>query len=311
MLGQLQEIYLAAPRGFCAGVKRAIALAEKALHDFGAPVYVRHEIVHNKHVVESLRQRGVIFIEELDEIQDATRPIIVSAHGAPRRVYDEAAKRGLKLVDATCPLVEKVHRQICRLEEQGAEILIVGKKEHAEIIGTAGQVKAPEKVQIINSINDAANLKIEAGKNYGVVTQTTLSTDEAAFIIAEIRRQLPNLITQDKNDICYATTHRQAAVRELSKICDGVIIIGSANSSNSKHLKETALQNGVKKAWLIDDAGEMPWKELEGIKKLGISAGASAPEHLVTELCEALCQRYKNLKIQDVIVAEEKTTFKF
>lgn len=238
----LCDIYLAVPRGFCAGVKRAISLVEKALKDYGAPVYVRHEIVHNRHVVENLRRRGVVFVEDFDEIKDDSRPVILSAHGVPKAVETEAARRKLTVIDATCPLVAKVHRQIRKLAEEGREIVVIGKKEHPEIIGTVGQVDCQDRVHIINSVNEALTLNLPSGCKAGVVTQTTLAVDDAEYITACLHRKFNELAEQKGSDICYATTFRQKAVREIAAKADGVIVIGSKNSSNSKHLQQTALQ---------------------------------------------------------------------
>ncbi len=306
----LSDIYLAVPRGFCAGVKRAIFLVEKALEDYGVPVYVRHEIVHNRHVVENLRRRGVVFIEDFDEIEDNSRPVILSAHGVSKAVEAEAARRKLKVIDATCPLVAKVHRQIRKLADEGREIVVIGKKEHPEIIGTVGQVDCQNRVHIINSVNEALALNLPSGCKAGVVTQTTLAVDDAEYITVCLRRKFNELAEQKGSDICYATTFRQKAVREIAAKAEGVIVIGSKNSSNSKHLQQTALQNGADKAWLIDDADELPWPELENLNSLGISAGASAPEYLVDEVIAELKKHYKNLKIHDIIVAEENIEFK-
>ena len=272
----LCDIYLAVPRGFCAGVKRAISLVEK----------------------------------DFDEIKDDSRPVILSAHGVPKAVETEAARRKLTVIDATCPLVAKVHRQIRKLAEEGREIVVIGKKEHPEIIGTVGQVDCQDRVHIINSVNEALTLNLPSGCKAGVVTQTTLAVDDAEYITACLRRKFNELAEQKGSDICYATTFRQKAVREIAAKADGVIVIGSKNSSNSKHLQQTALQNGAAKAWLIDDADELPWPELENLNSLGISAGASAPEYLVDEVIAELKKHYKNLKIHDIIVAEENIEFK-
>lgn len=306
----VDTLFLAVPHGFCAGVSRAVRLVEETLKEYGPPIYVRHEIVHNKHVVEDFQKRGVVFIEDFDEITDTSRPVILSAHGTERHILQEGAQRGLKLIDATCPLVKKVHRQIQKLETEGANIIVIGKKTHPEIIGTVGQINNHGQITIINSEQEAENISLPTDRPVGVVTQTTLSVEQAQKIISILRRRLPNLITADKNDICYATSHRQAAVRELSKHCDAVVVIGSKNSSNSKQLQQTALQNGVTKAWLIDDADELPSDALRGVNHLGISAGASAPEHLVQNLIAKLKEDYANLKIRDIIVAEENIEFK-
>lgn len=304
------NIYLANPRGFCAGVKRAISLVEEALQKHGEPVYVRHEIVHNKHVVDNLRQKGAIFIEEFDEIKDSSRPVVLSAHGVEKAVIREADRRGLQIIDATCPLVSKVHKQIQKLDAMGMEIVVIGKKEHPEIIGTVGQLDNLRHVHIINSIEQAQNLKLPQNKKIGTITQTTLAIDEAQAIIKELTRRFGELATLDKNDICYATTHRQKAIKELAAKTPNIIVIGSKNSSNSKHLKESALQHGAKQAWLIDDVSEVDWQALKNIESLGISAGASAPEYLVEDLLKALETHYEKIKIQNVIVAVEKIEFK-
>lgn len=306
----LCDIYLAVPRGFCAGVKRAISLVEKALKDYGAPVYVRHEIVHNRHVVENLRRRGVVFVEDFDEIKDDSRPVILSAHGVPKAVETEAARRKLTVIDATCPLVAKVHRQIRKLAEEGREIVVIGKKEHPEIIGTVGQVDCQDRVHIINSVNEALTLNLPSGCKAGVVTQTTLAVDDAEYITACLHRKFNELAEQKGSDICYghhlsakggSGNCRKSRRRYRYRL---------KNSSNSKHLQQTALQNGAAKAWLIDDADELPWPELENLNSLGISAGASAPEYLVDEVIAELKKHYKNLKIHDIIVAEENIEFK-
>lgn len=304
------DIYLASPRGFCAGVKRAVAIVEKTLHQYGAPVFVRHEIVHNKYVVENLKQKGAVFIEELSEINDNSRPVIISAHGAPQKVFKEAEQLNLKAIDATCPLVKRVHQQIKRLDKKGCEIIVIGKKEHAEIIGTTGQIANQDKIHIINSLNEAENLQLPQQAKTGVVTQTTLAAEDTDEIIALLQCKFPSLETLSNNDICYATTHRQAAVKELAKECEAIIVIGSKNSSNSKHLKEIALRFGAAKAFLIDDATELDWKEIINLQQIGISAGASAPEYLVEELINEFKRRYDIINIHNVIVAEEQVNFK-
>ena len=306
----LCDIYLAVPRGFCAGVKRAISLVEKALEDYGAPVYVRHEIVHNRHVVENLRQRGVVFIEDFDEIKDDSRPVILSAHGVPKAVETEAARRKLTVIDATCPLVAKVHRQIRKLAEEGREIVVIGKKSIRKLSEPSVRLIVRTGFTSLIPLMKPLTLNLPSGCKAGVVTQTTLAVDDAEYITACLRRKFNELAEQKGSDICYATTFRQKAVREIAAKADGVIVIGSKNSSNSKHLQQTALQNGAAKAWLIDDADELPWPELENLNSLGISAGASAPEYLVDEVIAELKKHYKNLKIHDIIVAEENIEFK-
>ncbi len=303
-------IYLASPRGFCAGVKRAIAIVEDTLQKYGAPVYVRHEIVHNKHVVEGLRRRGVVFIEELSEIDDRNRPVIISAHGAGKNVYQEAKRLGLQLIDATCPLVDKVHKQICRFAAEGRQIVIIGKHNHPEVIGTRNQLDEPEKALIVNSPEGAAALDLQDSQSFGVVNQTTLAVDDLNAIIEVLKQRCGEISSLQKNDICYATTHRQAAVKATAEKAEAMIIIGSKNSSNSKQLQKTALAYGAKQAWLIDDASELPWNEVDAYESIGISAGASAPDYLLDELLSALKKRYDNLKIHDIIVAVENVEFK-
>ena len=305
-----KNIYLASPRGFCAGVKRAIALVENTLEKYGVPIYVRHEIVHNRHVVEDLKSRGVIFIEDFDEITDISRPVIISAHGAGKDVYAQAEKLKLNLIDATCPLVAKVHRQIRRFAEDGKQIIVIGKKNHPEVVGTLGQLDNPEQAIVISSSEEAALLKNSPEKSIGVVNQTTLAVDELNNIINTLKLSFGNVSSLQKNDICYATTHRQSAIKEAAKKADAVIIIGSKNSSNSKQLQKTALAYGAKQAWLIDDAHELAWNEIDKFESLAISAGASAPDYLLDELLLSLKKRYENLNIHDIIVAEENVEFK-
>ncbi len=306
----VSNLFVAVPHGFCAGVSRAVRIVEDTLKEYGAPIYVRHEIVHNKHVVNEFQKRGVIFIEDFDEITDTTRPVILSAHGTEQCVLQKGNERGLKLIDATCPLVKKVHRQIQKLETVGANIIVIGKNTHPEIIGTIGQIDNHGQITIINSEQEAEGITLPDDKLVGVVTQTTLSVDKVQKIISILQRKFPALITANKNDICYATTHRQAAITELTKRCEALIIIGSKNSSNSKQLQQTAVHNGINKAWLIDDVSELPADELRGIENLGISAGASAPEYLVDNLIAKLKEDFANLKIHDIIVAEENIEFK-
>lgn len=305
-----RTIYLASPRGFCAGVKRAIAIVEETLKNHGTPVYVRHEIVHNKHVVGELKQQGVIFIEDLSEVEDKSRPVIISAHGAGRDVYQKAEALGLKLIDATCPLVEKVHKQIRKFAAEDRQIVIIGKQNHPEIVGTRGQLENPQSAVVINSPEEASALRIHEDKCIGVVNQTTLAVDDLSAIIEVIKQRCGNVASLQKNDICYATTHRQAAVKAVAEKAEAIIIIGSGNSSNSKQLQKTALTHGARQAWLIDDATELPWNEIDSYENIGISAGASAPDYLLDELLDALKKRYENLKIHDIIVAIENVEFK-
>ena len=303
-------VYIAEPRGFCAGVRRAIEIVEQALRDYGAPVYVRHEIVHNKHVIEDLKNKGMIFIDELAQMQDQSRPLIFSAHGVPQSVADETDKLGIKTIDATCPLVAKVHNQIKKLYDEDMEIIVIGKKNHVEIIGTVGQIPSSNKLHIINSKEDIEALNINPESKVGFVTQTTLSVDDTKEIVAALKQKFPSISAMRKDDICFATTNRQKAVKEMAKVADLIIVIGSKNSSNSKQLKEVALKNGAKNAVLIDDASELDWALLKEYQTIGITAGASAPEYLVQDLLYQLKSHYDNIKIMDVKVEYEKVNFK-
>lgn len=305
-----KNIYLAEPRGFCAGVRRAISIVEQALHDFGTPVYVRHEIVHNKHVIEDLKAKGVIFIDDFSEITDKSRPVIFSAHGVPISVEAEAQRLKLKTIDATCPLVAKVHRQIQKLQSQNMEIIVIGKPKHVEIIGTIGQVKDQSRIHVINSLAEAEQLDLNPKLPIGFVTQTTLSVDDTRDIVAYLKQKFPTIETMRKDDICFATTNRQKAVKEMAQQTELMIVIGSKNSSNSKQLREVALKNGVKEAFLIDDAGELDWKTAGKYASVGITAGASAPEYLVEDLLYQLRAHYDNINIIECKVESEKVDFK-
>ena len=304
------DVYLVQPRGFCAGVRRALDLVEQILKKEGAPIYVRHEIVHNKHVIAELKKQGVIFVEELDEIKDKTRPVIFSAHGVSEKIKQQARVMDLYLVDATCPLVNAVHQQIKKLESQGAEIIVIGKATHPEILGTVGQLKNTQKAHIVSNIQEAETLEINSSSQIGVVTQTTLSEKDTKEIIAVLRKKYPDLINAKHPNICFATTNRQKAIQELVGKTKNIIVIGSKNSSNSMHLKEVALKYGAEQAWLMDDASEINWQALEKCDSVGISAGASAPEYLVEELIAALQKHYNNVNIHHVIVAQEDISFK-
>jgi len=304
------DVYLVQPRGFCAGVRRALEIVKQTLEQYGAPIYVRHEIVHNKHVIEDLKKQGVIFIDELSQITDSSRPVIFSAHGVPQSVFCEAEQKNLKIIDATCPLVNAVHQQVKKLEKNGAEVIVIGKAEHPEILGTVGQLKNPQQAHIVANLAEAKNLNIAKNTEVGLVTQTTLSVDETKEIAAYLKEKYPHLKNASQPNICFATTNRQKAVRELAQKVSDILIIGSKNSSNSRHLKEAALYHGAKRAWLIDDASEAPWTELDNCQAVGISAGASAPEYLTEELIKALQQRYGNINIYNVIVVEENISFK-
>lgn len=284
-------------------------MVEAALQQFGTPIYVHHEIVHNRHVVDDLRGRGVVFVENIADVPVSPRPLIISAHGASLKVFQQAAAKGLQLIDATCPLVKKVHRHIQKLEAEGAKIFVVGAPYHAEIKGTVGQLKNPESAVVIATKAEAEAVSLEQEDYAGAVTQTTLDADEAVEIIGALRQKCSKLCSQDKVDICYASANRQKAVKKLCEDCEGILIIGSKHSSNSRHLQEVAQKAGVARTWLIDDVSELDFRDLAGITRLGISAGASAPERLVQELVAALQGYYNNLKIRDVIVAVESNRF--
>jgi 4-hydroxy-3-methylbut-2-enyl diphosphate reductase len=283
------RVLIAAPRGFCAGVDRAIQIVELALERFGAPVYVRHEIVHNRFVVESLKKMGAIFVDELDEVPD-DRPVVFSAHGVPKWVPAEAQDRGLTYVDATCPLVSKVHRQAQRLIEEGRHILFIGHSGHPEVIGTFGQV--PEgSMSLIETVDDVADLNISDTASLAFLTQTTLSVDDTAAIVDALKVRFPNIRAPRSEDICYATSNRQAAVKAIAPECDRMLVIGAPNSSNSLRLGEVAERMGVPSR-LIERASDIDWDWLGLPATIGITAGASAPEVLVREVLDALRQRF-------------------
>ena len=278
------EILLANPRGFCAGVDRAIEIVERALKLFGAPIYVRHEVVHNKFVVDDLKRKGAIFIEDLAEVPPGST-LIFSAHGVSQAVRREAESRGLKVFDATCPLVTKVHLEVARMRKQGREIVMIGHKGHPEVEGTMGQ--ADGGVYLVAKAEDVAGLQVADAGNLAYVTQTTLSMDDASQIIAALKQRYPDISGPKKNDICYATQNRQDAVKTLAQQCDVVIVVGSPNSSNSNRLREVARNMGVE-AYMVDNAGEVDPEWLNGKKKIGVTAGASAPEVLVQEVISKL-----------------------
>lgn len=300
-------VLLAAPRGFCAGVDRAIQIVEKALERYGAPVYVRHEIVHNKHVVNRLKAMGAVFVKELHECPD-DRPVVFSAHGVPKRVPDEAARRNLLYVDATCPLVSKVHVEAERHHKAGKEILLIGHAGHPEVVGTLGQL--PEgAIHLIETVADAQAFSPRDPGNLAFVTQTTLSVDDTAEIVAALQARFPTMASPHKEDICYATTNRQAAVKAIGADADLVLVVGAANSSNSVRLVEVALKAGARAAYLVPSAQEIDWAWLDGAATLGVSAGASAPEDLVEDLLAAVAERYA-ITIREVTVAREDVVFK-
>jgi 4-hydroxy-3-methylbut-2-en-1-yl diphosphate reductase len=301
-------IYVAAPRGFCAGVDRAIQIVELALAKYGAPVYVRHEIVHNRHVVEALKAKGAIFVEELDEIPDTPAPVIFSAHGVPKSVPEAAEARNLFYLDATCPLVSKVHIEAERHHEAGREVLLIGHAGHPEVLGTMGQL--PEgSVHLIETIDDALGFTPKDADALAYTTQTTLSVDDTRAIAEVLKGRFPRMVGPHKDDICYATTNRQEAVKRIAPLCDRLIVVGSPNSSNSLRLVEVAERAGCPRAMLVQSAAEIDWANFVGIKNLGITAGASAPEVLVEEIIEAFKARFA-AKVQSVVTAEEDISFK-
>jgi len=303
------KVYLASPRGFCAGVERAIEIVNRSLNKYGKPVYVRHEIVHNKYVVEDLKKRGAIFVEELDEIKDKSRPVIFSAHGVPKSVPEDARIKNLSYVDATCPLVSKVHRESEQLFKNGFDIVLIGHKNHPEVIGTMGQL--PEgAVKLIETTNDVEKLKIDSFKKpLAYITQTTLSVDDTAEIILALKNKFPNIKEPIKEDICYATTNRQNAVKSMASKCDMMFVIGSRNSSNSVRLVEVAKKSGCQKSMLIHSDQNLPIDEIKKCKNIGITSGASAPEELVQNLIKQIKENC-NVTIEEIIVAKENVTFK-
>ena len=284
------KVLIAAPRGFCAGVDRAIQIVELALERFGAPVYVRHEIVHNRFVVERLRSMGAVFVDELDEVPD-DRPVVFSAHGVPKAVPAEARDRGLNFVDATCPLVSKVHRQAERLIAEGRHIVFIGHSGHPEVIGTFGQVP-PGTMTLVETVEDVSVLDVSDPANLAFLTQTTLSVDDTAAVVAALRQRFPDIRAPRSEDICYATSNRQAAVKAIAPQCDLMLVIGAPNSSNSLRLAEVAERMGVP-ARLIQRASEIDWDWLGEPRVVGVTAGASAPEVLVGEVVDALTERFE------------------
>ena len=308
MKGKQIRVYLASPRGFCAGVDRAIEIVKKSLEKYGSPVYVRHEIVHNKHVVESLKKIGAIFVEELDEIKDKSRPVIFSAHGVPKSIPKQAENLKMDYIDATCPLVSKVHREAENLNKKGDHILLIGHRNHPEVIGTMGQLENGG-IDLIENIEDARNYQNKSNKELAYVTQTTLSVDDTKDIIAELKRKFPEIKEPKKDDICYATTNRQSAVKKIASFCDMFFVIGSRNSSNSVRLVEVAKKSGCKNSLLIHSESEIPFDKIDRCKTIGISSGASAPEILVKEFIDNLKKKY-NIKIENTEVIKEDVTFK-
>ncbi len=302
------KILLSAPRGFCAGVERAIEIVEKAIHKYGAPVYVRHEIVHNKFVVDDLKKKGAIFVEELEEIKDKTRPVIFSAHGVPKKVPSEAENFKMTYVDATCPLVSKVHREAENLYKMGYHLILIGHQNHPEVIGTMGQL--PEgSIDLIQNEEEAKKYKFEKNKNLAFVTQTTLSVDDTKDIIEVLKERFPGIREPQKEDICYATTNRQMAVKNIAKNCDMFFVIGSRNSSNSVRLVEVAKKSGCLNAHLIHSQSEIPYDLIENSNTIGISSGASAPEILVENFIENLKKKF-SVSIDEVEIIKEDVVFK-
>jgi 4-hydroxy-3-methylbut-2-enyl diphosphate reductase len=299
-------VLLAAPRGFCAGVDRAILIVEKALERFGAPVYVRHEIVHNRFVVESLEAKGAIFVDELDEVPEDV-PVVFSAHGVPKSVPAEAQRRNMLYVDATCPLVSKVHREAEHHFEAGRHIILIGHAGHPEVVGTMGQLPAGA-VTLVEDAAQAERVAVPDPDNLAFITQTTLSVDDTAAIVAVLQRRFPRMAGPRREDICYATTNRQAAVKALAAEADAVLVVGAPNSSNSMRLVEVAKGAGCAKSLLVQRAADVDWDWLAGVRRLGITAGASAPEVLVQEVIDA-CRRHFNVKVEELRVTDEAVRF--
>lgn len=302
-----RKIFLAAPRGFCAGVDRAIKIVELALEKWGAPVYVRHEIVHNKYVVDSLRDQGAIFVEELDECPN-DRPVIFSAHGVPKSVPAEAENRNMIFVDATCPLVSKVHIEAERHSSNGLQMVMIGHKGHPETIGTMGQLPEGE-VLLVETVDDVANLDVRNPDSLAFVTQTTLSIDDTADIVAALQNRFPKIVGPHKEDICYATTNRQMAVKSLASKVEALLVVGAPNSSNSKRLVEVGAKEGCKYSQLVQRAADIDWDALESMHNIGITAGASAPEVLVNEVIDAFRERGE-VEVEIVETAQENVNFK-
>jgi len=300
-------LYLAAPRGFCAGVDRAIKIVEMALEKWGAPVYVRHEIVHNKFVVDGLRDKGAVFVEELADCPE-DRPVIFSAHGVPKSVPSEAARRHMVYVDATCPLVSKVHIEAQRHFDNGLQMIMIGHAGHPETIGTMGQLPEGEVV-LVETPQDVARVAVRDPDRLAYVTQTTLSIDDTADIVAALKARFPAIVGPHKEDICYATTNRQEAVKAIAGKCDAMLVVGAPNSSNSRRLVEVGAKAGCSYSQLVQRAGNIDWRALEGIGSVGITAGASAPEVLVNEVIDAFRARY-DVTVETVQTAAENVEFK-
>lgn len=301
------HILLAAPRGFCAGVDRAIQIVEKSLEKYGAPVYVRHEIVHNKFVVDELKAKGAVFVEELTEIPDDGRPVVFSAHGVPKAVPEAAKQREMFFIDATCPLVTKVHNEAERHHRMGRQIILIGHKGHPEVIGTMGQLPVGAVV-LVETAADVAALQIEDQSNLAYCTQTTLSIDDTAMVVDALKAKFPLIVGPAKEDICYATTNRQMAVKEIAAKVEGLFVIGAPNSSNSNRLVEVAKVYGCEHAYLVQRATDIPWQAIEGMKTLGLTAGASAPDVLIQEVINALKEKY-TVTVEEVAITKESVIF--
>jgi 4-hydroxy-3-methylbut-2-enyl diphosphate reductase len=303
------KILLASPRGFCAGVDRAIEIVNKAIQKFGAPVYVRHEIVHNKQVVDELKEKGAIFVEEISEIKDLSRPVIFSAHGVAKSVPEEAKIKKLFYVDATCPLVSKVHRESEQLHKNGHDIILIGHKNHPEVVGTMGQLPAGS-IKLVETFEDVKELDDKLFKKpLAYITQTTLSVDDTSEIISALKEKFKNIKGPIKQDICYATTNRQSAVKEIAPKCEMFFVIGSRNSSNSVRLVEVAKKAGCSKSELVHSEKRLPIEKIKSCKRIGIASGASAPERLVQNLISEI-KEHCNVSLEEVVVAEEKVVFK-
>jgi 4-hydroxy-3-methylbut-2-enyl diphosphate reductase len=302
------KVLMAAPRGFCAGVVRAIEIVERALERYGSPVYVRHEIVHNRHVVDELKRKGAVFVEELDEVPDGDRPVVFSAHGVPRVVTQEAGRRRLLQINATCPLVTTGHVEAKRHHAEGRDVLLIGHRGHPEVEGTMGQL--PEgAILLVESIGDAEKVAPKRPDRLAYVTQTTLSLDDTRSIVEILKRRFPAISGPAKDDICYATANRQEALKAIAPLCDLVLVVGAPNSSNSKRLVEVAINSGCRHAVLVQDAREIDWPMLDRIETLGLSAGASAPEVLVEEILAALRERF-DVRLETATLREEAMSFK-
>ena len=301
------NIYLAGPRGFCAGVDRAIEMVKEALKKYGQPVYVRHEIVHNKYVVENLKSEGAVFIEELNEIKDKSRPVIFSAHGVPKSVPQEALDLNLLYFDATCPLVSKIHKEVEFFDRKKFPVILIGHRNHPEVIGTMGQTKS--EIFLVETVEDVKKLPLNKDEKIAYVTQTTLSVDDTKDIVAEVKKRFNNVIEPKKNDICYATTNRQEAVKKIAINCDYFLVIGASNSSNSLRLVEVAKNYGSKKAILVEDVDSLNLNIFEDSKNIGITASASSPEILVKKLIDKLKNNF-SIKINEAHYQKENVYFK-